>query len=113
MKRVSIIVCLALVMLTASCSKDATTDNNPSLKTTLGVAIDTPQSRTYIGDVNSDGTYPILWSEGDKVVVNGVVTTVDSKYVGTSSLTVEALVADEYKIAYPGEIGRASCRERV
>ncbi len=104
MKRVSIIVGLALVMLTASCSKDATTDNNPSLKTTLGVAIDTPQSRTYIGDVNSDGTYPILWSEGDKVVVNGVVTTVDSKYVGTSSLTVEALVADEYKIAYPGEL---------
>lgn len=103
MKRLSIIVGLALVMLTAACSKDATTDVNPSFKTIIGVDIENPESRTYIGEVNSDGTYPVLWSEGDKVVVNGVGVAVDAKYVGTSSLKLEVDAAEEYKIAYPAE----------
>ncbi len=103
MKRLSIIVGLALVMLTAACSKDATTDVNPSFKTIIGVDIENPESRTYIGEVNSDGTYPVLWSEGDKVVVNGVAMAVDAKYVGTSSLKLEVDAAEEYKIAYPAE----------
>lgn len=103
MKRLSIIVGLALVMLTAACSKEATTDVNPSFKTIIGVDIENPESRTYIGEVNSDGTYPVLWSEGDKVAVNGVEVAVDAKYVGTSSLKLEVDAAEEYKIAYPAE----------
>ena len=77
MKKLSLIVGLALVMLTAACSKDAASDLNPSHKTILGVGIDNPQSRTYIGDANADGTYPVLWSEGDKVAVNGEAIAVD------------------------------------
>ena len=90
-------------MLTAACSKDATTDVNPSFKTIIGVDIENPDSRTYIGQPNVDGTYPVLWSEGDKVAVNGVAVTVDAKYVGTSSLKLEVDAAEEYKIAYPAE----------
>lgn len=104
MKRVLTIVGLALVMLTTACSKDATSDINPSLKTIIGVEIDNSQSRTYIGDANSDGSYPVLWSQGDKVAVNGVAVAVDSKYVGTSYFKAEAEVADEYKLAYPAEL---------
>ena len=103
MKRLSIIVGLALVMLTAACSKDATTDVNPSFKTIIGVDIESPDSRTYLGEQNAEGTYPVLWSEGDKVAVNGVAVTVDAKYVGTSSLKLEVDAAEEYKIAYPAE----------
>ncbi len=103
MKRLSIIVGLALVMLTAACSKEATTDVNPSFKTIIGVDIENPESRTYIGQPNVDGTYPVLWSEGDKVVVNGVAMAIDAKYVGTSSLKLEVDAAEEYKIAYPAE----------
>lgn len=103
MKRLSIIVGLALVMLTAACSKEATTDVNPSFKTIIGVDIENPESRTYIGQPNVDGTYPVLWSEGDKVAVNGVEVAVDAKYVGTSSLKLEVDAAEEYKLAYPAE----------
>lgn len=103
MKRLSIIVGLALVMLTAACSKDATTDVNPSFKTIIGVDIESPDSRTYLGEQNAEGTYPVLWSEGDKVAVNGVAVTVDAKYVGTSSLKLEVDAAEEYKLAYPAE----------
>ena len=104
MKKLSIIVGLALVMLTAACSKDAASDLNPSHKTILGVGIDNSQSRTYIGDANADGTYPVLWSEGDKVAVNGEAIAVDSKYVGSSYLKLEATAAAEYKLAYPAEL---------
>lgn len=103
MKRLSIIIGLALVMLTAACSKEATTDLNPSFKTIIGVDIESPDSRTYIGQPNVDGTYPVLWSEGDKVAVNGVEVAVDAKYVGTSRLKLEVAAAEEYKLAYPAE----------
>ena len=104
MKKLSIIVGLALVMLTAACSKEATTEVNPSLKTIIGVDIESPDSRTYLGEQNAEGTYPVLWSEGDKVAVNDVAVTVDSKYVGTSYFKAETKVAAEYKLAYPAEL---------
>lgn len=103
MKKLSLIIGLALVMLTVSCSKDATSDINPSVKTTIGVEIDNSLSRTYIGEANA-GVYPVLWSEGDKVAVNGVATAVDAKYVGTNSLQVEVTAAEEYKLGYPAEL---------
>ena len=103
MKKLSLIVGLALVMLAASCSKDATSDINPSVKTILGVTIDNPQSRTYIGEANA-GVYPILWSEGDKIVVNDEIIAVDPKFVGKSSIQVEVAAAPDYKLAYPAEL---------
>ena len=78
MQKLSLIAGLALVMLTASCSKDATSEINPSVKRVIGVEIDNSLSRTYIGEADSEGTYPVLWSEGDKVAVNGVVAAVDA-----------------------------------
>ena len=104
MKKLSIIVGLALVMLTAACSKDATSDINPSLKTLLGVNIDNSQSRTYIGEAEADGTYPVLWSAGDKVLVNGEAVAVADEFVGKNNLTLEVATAAEYKLAYPAEL---------
>ena len=104
MKKLSIIVGLALVMLTAACSKDATSDINPSLKTLLGVNIDNSQSRTYIGEAEADGTYPVLWSAGDKVLVNGEAVAVADEFVGKNNLTLEVAAAAEYKMAYPAEL---------
>ena len=104
MKKLSIIVGLALAMLTAACSKENTTDVTPSLKTVIGVGIESPDSRTYLGEQSAEGTYPVLWSEGDKVAINGVAVAVDSKYVGTNYFKAEADVAAEYCLAYPAEL---------
>jgi hypothetical protein len=102
MKKLSMFVGLALVMLTAGCAKDSTTEINPSIKTTLGVELD--QTRTYIGEVDAEGTYPVLWSTGDCVAVNGVAVAVPEQYVGKNYLSLEAEVAADYSLAYPAEL---------
>ena len=82
MKKIYAIFGLALAMLTAGCAKDATEDVAVGGKVILGVGIE--NTRTSLGALN--GTqHPILWSEGDKIAVNGVASSaVDAKYAGTS-----------------------------
>ena len=103
MKKIFAIFGLALAMLTAGCAKDATEDVAVGGKVTLGVGIE--NTRTSLGALN--GTqHPILWSEGDKIAVNGVASSaVDAKYAGTSYAQFEvAGVTAPYSILYPAEI---------
>ncbi len=94
MKKFSVICGLALAMLAAGCSQDTTTELNPTLKTTLSVSLD--QTRTYLDGVN------ILWSNGDKVAINGTETSIPAAAVGTSGATFEGVTAAEnYSIFYP------------
>lgn len=99
MKKIFAIFGLALAMLTAGCAKDATEDVAVGGKVTLGVGID--NTRTSLGALN--GTqYPILWSEGDKIAVNGEVSSaVSASQAGTSYAAFEvANVAAPYSILY-------------
>ena len=103
MKKIYAIFGLALAMLTAGCAKDATQDAIGGGKLALGVGIE--NTRTSLGALN--GTqHPILWSEGDKIAVNGVASSaVDAKYAGTSYAQFEvAGVTAPYSILYPAEI---------
>lgn len=103
MKKIYAIFGLALAMLTAGCAKDATEDAIVGGKVVLGVGIE--NTRTSLGALN--GTqHPILWSEGDKIAVNGVASSaVDAKYAGTSYAQFEvAGVTAPYSILYPAEI---------
>ena len=93
---------LALVMLATSCTTDVTSDVNVNgAKVTLGVSLD--QTRTYMGNA-ADGEYPVLWSEGDKVLVNNVAVAVPSEAVGKSELKLAADAAEKYELAYPAEL---------
>ena len=101
MKKLSILLGSALVMLTAGCTKDATKDVAPSDKVTVfemnieGEA----DARTVL-----DGR-DVLWSEGDCVAINGKKVTVAKEYVGTKSARFEvADVGDApYRVIYPAE----------
>lgn len=101
MKKLSILLGSALVMLTAGCTKDATKDVAPSDKVTVfemnieGEA----DARTVL-----DG-HDVLWSEGDCVAINGQKATVADEYVGKTSARFEvADVGDApYRVIYPAE----------
>lgn len=103
MKKLSIILGSALVMLTAGCSKDATEDVVINDKTiTLSMNIEgSEDARTSLGE---DG-YAVLWSAGDCVAVNGVHTTIAEEFAGQSAadFTVSGVVPP-YKAIYPAEV---------
>ena len=92
---------LALVMLATSCSTDTTDVNLNGAKVNLGVSLD--QTRTYMGEL-TNGEYPVLWSEGDNILVNGKAVAVPAEYVGKATMSIAVDAADEYKLAYPAEL---------
>lgn len=102
MKKFSIICGLALALLTVGCVNETTEDINPNLKTSISVSLD--QTRTYLGEVE-DGVYPILWSAGDEVAINGVTTAVADSYVDKNVASFESVaVAEEYSVFYPASL---------
>ncbi len=100
MKKLSIILGLALVMLTAGCSKDATNDvviNDRVTVLDMNIENDA-DSRTSLGE---DG-YAVLWSAGDCVAVNGVSATIADEYAGKSAAAFAVSgVAAPYNVLYP------------
>lgn len=108
MKRFSVIFGLALGMLTVGCSQDMPEDallpSNGNV-VTLGVNISPSEDvRTSLGEL-AGGKYSVLWSEGDKLAVNGKTSSaVSAAQAGTTSatFTVEDVVAP-FNVLYPAE----------
>lgn len=77
MKKIFYALSLAAVLLTASCTKDATEDilnggnnsDNQVAMTTITATIDNNQSRIHLGE-EEDNYIPLYWSEGDVVYTN-------------------------------------------
>ena len=104
MKKISIILGSALMMLTG-CTTDitkevATNDN----KVVIDLSADA--TRTSLGDKNADSAYPVLWSAGDKIAVNGIASEpLAAEYDGKThaQFTVTG-VAAPYNVIYPAEV---------
>ena len=103
---------MAVVLLaTYSCVQDTTEDLAPSVSgqvngsgevKTLQVSLPNP-TRTELGD-KVDGKYPVFWSEGDVLAVNGEPTTKISINEGNKSIAVFDLPLGStipYNIVYP------------
>ncbi len=104
MKKISMILGSALAMLAAGCTTDATKDvvNNDN-KVVIDLSLD--ETRTSLGD--KTGTeYPVLWSAGDKVAVNGVTSdALAAEYTGkTSAQFTVTGVAAPFDVIYPAGV---------
>ena len=95
--------CLSMV----SCQTDATTDNaigvgNGEEGTTLAVSL--AETRTSLGE-KVGTSYPVYWSEGDKIVVNGVLSDevqINEDNRASALFTFEkAELSHPYSITYP------------
>ena len=92
-------------MLAFSCVTDTTEDQAVQLgsgQTTLSISLD--GTRTHLGENTGDG-YPLYWSAGDKVAVNGYTSAeIASQYVGTSGAEFTfntSELGDMYNLVYP------------
>ena len=98
---------LAVVAVVAfSCTTDTTQDLGVGLGNNGGlteITLSLEASRTQLGEKAGD-LYPLQWSEGDKISVNGVESNaLSAEDVGktTATFSVAGTPAKPYCIAYP------------
>ena len=106
MKRVFLLNLLACIFA-VGCQVGDNTDNTINTDTkgvVLGVSLE--QTRTSLGAKDGD-TYPVYWSEGDKIVVNGVLS--DEGIISTSNKAYAEFEFSNGSITYPYNITYPYC----
>jgi hypothetical protein len=103
MKNLTKIFMAILALMAFSCTTDTTeTLVNQGVGNLTTITLSLEQARTQLGD-EVGGFYPLLWSEGDQISVNGVASEpLSAAQAGkaTASFSV-AVEAENYTIAYP------------
>ena len=96
---------VAVGMFALSCVTDATSDLGVKLGggqvTEFSISLE--ESRTQLGE-EVDGFYPLYWSEGDAISVNGIASAaLSAAQAGSAAATfvVDGTLATPYCIAYP------------
>ena len=109
-----IFMAVAVAMFAFSCVQDATDDLGVKVEGqgVKELTLSLEESRTHLGDkvVNEDGTslYPLYWSEGDAISVNGEVSLpLAGVAADATSATVQFYkeVARPYCVVYPATVG--------
>lgn len=99
----SLVICLALAAL-CSCSRYSESDSFPGWKI---LSASTPESSTKTSIGNAvQGGYEIIWSEGDRIAVNGSASEpLSAAQAGgaTASFSVSEEVSSPYDVIYPAE----------
>ena len=101
MKRVLIYTFASIALLFTACVNSGD-DITPTYgSTTLTISLE--QTRTSLGDKVGDN-YPVYWSEGDKISINGECSTsasIDPENHTSASFTVDGGIKSPYYITYP------------
>ena len=94
------VVCFATLL---GCQTDPTTTPvGAENGTTISISLE--PTRTSLGDKGNDGIYPLYWSEGDRIVINGVASseaTIDASNKSSASFVIAEGVSEPYHITYP------------
>ena len=89
----------------AACTNDLTEDQgfapNVGGGIMLSVELPNPEVRTALGEKDTAGKYPVVWSANDVVSINGVAAsvTIDESSASVAHFTAEE--AESYNIVYP------------
>ena len=102
MKRITFGIFALLSLALVGCQADVTTDNIAKEGATT-FTVHTAGTRTYLGGKVGD-TYPVFWSDGDKIVVNGVeseAAVINAEDASVAQFTINTSVKYPYNITYP------------
>ena len=93
---------IAVGLFTLSCASSSIDDININGGNTI-ITLSLNESRTQLGE-KSDNSYPLYWSEGDKISVNGIESSeavIDSNDASRATFSINGATANIYHIAYP------------
>ena len=101
-KLTKIFFAVAALFVGFACATDATEDLGVNVGGVTEITISLEESRTQLGEKAGE-SYPLYWSSGDKISVNGVesneITVGENATV--ASFTIPTTLATPYCIAYP------------
>ena len=100
---IRIVWALFVALLLGGCQTDTTTDNPVGGESTSSLTISLANTRTTLGG-KTNGTYPVVWSEGDKIAVNGVASSeaeINATDASRASFELDAVVNYPLHITYP------------
>ena len=106
MRNFTKILMAVVAMVALSCTTDTTQDLGVDLGNNGGlteITLSLEASRTQLGEKAGD-LYPLQWSEGDKISINGVESnalSTDEAGKATATFSVAGTLAKPYCIAYP------------
>ena len=102
MKHIAQLLSVALcAIMVAGCQTDTTCDLQKAGTTTLSISI--AQTRTELGEKSND-TYPVYWSEGDCIAVNGIksnAVSINEEDKTRATFTINSVLKYPYLITYP------------
>ena len=116
-KLTKIFMAVVAGMFAFSCVTDTTEDLGVTLElskgktTTLQVSLE--ESRTHLGE-KAGAEYPLYWSEGDAIAVNGVVSaplTAEQAGDKTVTFTFDTALENPYYVVYPAQASVAPAAE--
>ena len=97
-----VIASLLCAIALFGCQADPTTTPVEAEKgTTISISLE--PTRTSLGD-KVEENYPVYWSEGDRIVINGVASseaTIDASNKSLASFVIAEGVSEPYHITYP------------
>ena len=101
-----LLLCVVAVFAIVGCNPDNVVDDNEGVTepTDVELMVSLAQTRTSLGEKGGDGIYPLYWCEGDKIVVNGLLSEEVVVSEGDSSLAkfvVKSAPKHPYHITYP------------
>ena len=109
-KMTKLFVAVALLFAGVACTTDATEDLGVVAAGQTEIALSLESSRTQLGE-KADGVYPLYWSEGDKISVNGVASeslSASDEGKANATFVVNGTVAYPYNIVTPVAEGVSS-----
>ena len=103
----------ALLLVGFACTTDATEDLGVVVEGQTTLTLSLEESRTQLGE-KVDGVYPLYWSEGDKIAVNGVVSealAASAEGKASATFTINGTLTYPYSIVCPAAEGVSAVTE--
>ncbi|MBE6175098.1 MAG: hypothetical protein E7147_06110 [Rikenellaceae bacterium] len=103
MKKLTISAMVVAALFCVGCQTDMTQDVAELGDTLLNVTLPDSDARTSLGEKNGT-SYPIYWSEGDKIVVDGVeskAVVIDSSDARRATFSLNGVLTPPFLVTYP------------